>query len=71
MVFTGCHDFMSCCHALLGAAFLAYKAKDLHGSVWEILGVGQEGFRQWRSYLAIGIPSTFQLCGEWRLEPRG
>eukprot|EP00435_Cladocopium_sp_Y103_P021531 s845_g5.t1 len=50
---------------LLGAVFLAWNASSLHGSVWQLLGVQQEGFRQWRSYLAIGIPGTLQLCGEW------
>lgn len=50
---------------LSGAVFLAWNASSLHGSVWQLLGVQKEGFRQWRSYLAIGIPGTLQLCGEW------
>ena len=50
---------------LSGGIFLACNAGKFHASVWQVLGVQQEGFRQWRSFLTVAIPGTLQLCGEW------
>ncbi|CAK9035302.1 unnamed protein product [Durusdinium trenchii] len=50
---------------LSGAVVLVCKSSSLGGNAWKLLGVQKEGFQGWRTFLAIGIPGTLQMCGEW------
>ncbi|CAJ1345895.1 unnamed protein product [Effrenium voratum] len=50
---------------LAGSVILTCKAPGLGSSALHLLGVGKESFKQWKAYLAIGVPAMLQLCAEW------
>jgi len=50
---------------LLSSLYLAWSGSTLSMGKAELLWLQAPAFREWRSFLQTGIPSTLQLCSEW------